>query len=113
MVCYDDDAITRHIVLDNLRHPERAGRLPVGEIRRYDLMRLGEERTRITVLAPGAYQPSSCYYDRMLDACLELPCVNPRYIGSDYRYVYGVSTSLAASNRAGSIWDTIVKAVGS
>ncbi|RKP25921.1 retinal pigment epithelial membrane protein-domain-containing protein, partial [Syncephalis pseudoplumigaleata] len=110
MVCYDDDAITRHLALENLRHPERAGRLPVGEVRRYDLMRLGEERTRITVLAPGAYQASPCYYDRMLDACLELPCVNPRYVGSYYRYVYGVSTSLTASSRTGSLWDTIVKA---
>ncbi|KAI9599252.1 retinal pigment epithelial membrane protein-domain-containing protein [Syncephalis fuscata] len=110
MICYEDDAITRHLVLENLRNPERASQLPVGEVRRYDLMRLGEERTRITVLAPGAYQASPCYYDRMLDACMELPCVNPRYIGSSYRYVYGVSTSLVASNRAGSLWDTIVKA---
>jgi torulene dioxygenase len=110
MVCYDDDTIARQLTLDKLRNPSQMGQLQKGEVRRYELLRLGEERTKITVLAPGAYQPSTCYYTRLLDSCLELPCVNPRYIGAPYRYVYGVSMSLATAGKSGALWDTIIKA---
>ncbi|RKP08121.1 carotenoid oxygenase, partial [Thamnocephalis sphaerospora] len=110
MVCYDNDLVARQLVLDNMRNPQQLGRLASGEVRRYELLRIGEERTKITVLAPGAYQPTTCYYVRLIDSCMELPCVNPRYIGSPYRYVYGISLSLSATNKPGSIWDTIVKA---
>ena len=38
MVCYNDDEIARRLTLENLRHPERLGRLPAGEVRRYELL---------------------------------------------------------------------------